>query len=684
MGFVTKFELADKPLLVKLRIFNYFVSLMALSLTIWMSIGEQILKPLCKLKVFELREESCYRNGAIEIRDRASICLLFAITIIFLVLLHSRKIKAQISKESGLNSVADKTAFVVIVAAISMRTYYPSFDDWSLIEFSGFGFDVAFVSVFCAFLAQFFLVIFKTPDQPTPTLFQRLKLINTFSILIFCGFYLPSVLQLPSGLSSRPNAIYVLNEILAPVAGTFPLSSSIPQYTSLLGFPIVPVVRVFGENSIFLVATTWLSLMTLGVLSLLVIIWRRIFPQVPRSIALLAISALLLAVSADVPGAMSLAYLPSWTVRFFVPTLLSLLLHEAISSTWRRTKNFKFFLLGTVSSLSLINNFEFGSSAVLSVCLTLLFLKITKQINFLPLLFFTISLLVTFATVSQIYLFNNEKLRLDYLTLFSREFGISGFMSWPMPIFGPYIVTFTIAGVSIIYSFICLSDLGDKSQREKQLLIPVIGISLFGGFWTIASTFYYAGRSVDGALRVTFIPVLIAILGTYKLMKVDLNSLVDIAVRRFALIPLLTIVFIPFALLIKAPSPWINWSRLTQKDNAASWSYYSTQASPFVNSYRDLKSRLETEIGIMTDDGNAISIITGAKNLLATNTLADFEVSDLIRTEACKKLKSVPINLVLVVGVYEVGNRYPCPGMKDPRIQSDYGVTLFRFEPTYP
>jgi hypothetical protein len=681
---VTKFALADEPLLVKLRIFNYFVSLMALSLTIWMSTGERILRPLCKLKVFEVRKESCYRNGAIEIRDRASIGLLVAITIIFLVLLHSRKIKAQISKESGLNSVADKIAFVVIVTAISMRSYYPSFEDWSVTEFSGFGHDVAFVAVFCAFLAQFFLVNFKTPNQAIPTLFQKLKILNTFSIFIFCGFYLPSILQLPSGLSSRNNAIYVLNEILAPVAGTLPLSSSIPQYTSLLGFPIVPVVGIFGENSVFLVATTWLSLMTLGILFALTIIWRRIFPQVPRPIALLAISALLLAASADVPGALNLASLPSWTVRFFLPSLLSLLLHETISSTWKQTKNFKFFLLGALSSLSLINNFEFGSSVVLSVCLTLLFLNIAKQINFLQLLIFTMSLLVTFTAISQIYLFENEKLRLDYLTLFSREFGIKGFLSWPMPIFGPYLVTFAIAGVSIIYSFICLNDLRDENQKDKQLLIPVIGISFFGGFWTITSTFYYAGRSVDGSLRVTFIPVLIAILGTYKLLTVDLKSLVDIASRRFALIPLLTIVFIPFALLIKAPNPWINWSRLAQKDNTASWSYYSTQASPFVNSYRDLKSRSESQIGIMAFDGNAISIITGAKNLLVVNSLADFEISDLIRNEACKKLQNDEIRLVLVEGSYEVGNRYPCPGMSDPIVQSDNGGTLFRFEPTNP
>jgi hypothetical protein len=189
---------------------------------------------------------------------------------------------------------------------------------------------------------------------------------------------------------------------------------------------------------------------------------------------------------------------------------------------------------------------------------------------------------------------------------------------------------------------------------------------------------------VDGSLRVTFIPVLIAILGTYKLLTVDLKSLVDIASRRFALIPLLTIVFIPFALLIKAPNPWINWSRLAQKDNTASWSYYSTQASPFVNSYRDLKSRSESQIGIMAFDGNAISIITGAKNLLVVNSLADFEISDLIRNEACKKLQNDEIRLVLVEGSYEVGNRYPCPGMSDPIVQSDNGGTLFRFEPTNP
>ena len=674
----------SSKLLFNLRLINYFISSLAFSLTIWMSIGERVLLPLCELKIFDARKDSCYRNGALEMRDRASLVLLVAVTAFFLILFYSKKFKAMISKDSRFNSIVDKTTFLVIVTTISMRSYYPSFDDWTVTEFSGFGFDIAFFAAICALTSSFALANAQTLRQLIPLQTKNLRFLKLSAVFIFFGFYFPSVLQIPSGLSSRDDAVYVLNELLAPTAETFPLSSSIPQYTALLGFPIVPSIKIFGSSSIFLVTTIWLTIMTLTILAALTTIWRRIFPQMPRSLGLLGVSALLLAASADVPRSLNLASLPSWTVRFFLPSLVALALLSAITTRQKKSKDFKFSALGAMSSICVLNNFEFGATAVISVFLALFGLVIRQQVNLFQIFNFLISLFITTALIYQAYLFQDEKIQINYLTFFSREFGANGFGSWPMPIIGIYVLVFAIAGLALIFSFIRLMDSKNADQDKNQVIMPVIGLAIFAGSWTITSSLYYAGRSVDGSLRVVFIPALIAFLAVFKLLGINMNTLTNFAIRKFTLIPTLIIVFLPIALIIKAPNPWLSWSRVTQKENDSSWSLNSTKNRPIVNSYKYLDSFATDEIGIMAFDGNAISIVTGAKNLLAVNSLADLTISDRARNFGCKKLEISEIDLVLVEGAYDKDDKYPCSGLKDPKIQLGGESTLFRFKPNTP
>jgi len=434
----------SSKLLFNLRLINYFISSLAFSLTIWMSIGERVLLPLCELKIFDARKDSCYRNGALEMRDRASLVLLVAVTAFFLILFYSKKFKAMISKDSRFNSIVDKTTFLVIVTTISMRSYYPSFDDWTVTEFSGFGFDIAFFAAICALTSSFALANAQTLRQLIPLQTQTLRFLKLSAVFIFVCFYFPSILQIPSGLSSRSNAVHVFNELLAPAAETFPLSSFIPQYTALLGFPIVPIIKIFGSSSIFLVTTIWLTIMTLTILAALTTIWRRIFPQMPRSLGLLGVSSLLLAASADVPRSLNLASIPSWTVRFFLPSLVALALLSAITTRQKKSKDFKFFALGAMSSICVLNNFEFGATAVISVFLALFGLVIRQQVNLFQIFNFLISLFITTALIYQAYLFQDEKIQINYLTFFSREFGANGFGSWPMPIIGIYVLVFLL------------------------------------------------------------------------------------------------------------------------------------------------------------------------------------------------------------------------------------------------
>ena len=173
----------ENTLLLNLRAINFFISTLAIVLLVWMAIGESVLSPLCELNIFASRKESCFRNGAIEMRDRASIVILAVLTFAVIVSMKFTYIKKMIIKQNFLTSSVDKFAFVIIIAAIASRDYYPSFDDWSLNEFSGFGFDIAIVVIFLTIVTVYWSR--NTSDEDLRQTIEESNLIFRFSFALF-------------------------------------------------------------------------------------------------------------------------------------------------------------------------------------------------------------------------------------------------------------------------------------------------------------------------------------------------------------------------------------------------------------------------------------------------------------------------------------------------------------------
>ena len=80
----------------------------------------------------------------------------------------------------------------------------------------------------------------------------------------------------------------------------------------------------------------------------------------------------------------------------------------------------------------------------------------------------------------------------------------------------------------------------------------------------------------------------------------------------------------------------------------------------------------------MAFDGNAVSIVTGGRNVLATNVISDLEVEEELKNQICLKLKLAKVKYVLVEGAYD---NFPCAGMTNPQIQANGVVTLFEYTP---
>ena len=669
----------ENTLLLNLRVINFFISTLAIVLLVWMAIGESVLSPLCELKIFANRRESCFRNGAIEMRDRASIIILAVLTFAFIVSMKFTYIKKMIIKQNFLTSSVDKFAFVIIIAAIASRDYYPSFDDWSINEFSGLGFDVAFICTLFSILLIYLSKKIKYADTCKSNFLSIRKKISLTAFIIFVTFYFPATLQLQSSLSSRENALYVFNELLAPLAGNSPLADSIPQYNSLLGFPLIIISKFFSPEAVFAIVPIWVTALTLTIILSLSTTWVRLFPNMPKALALLGVSSIILARSSDSISAYTVASIPSWTVRFAVPSQIPLLLHLSLGTNFKYLRTTSTLGLGVVAALAVLNNFEFGISAATSVLLAIVVLISRKLINFRYFSNFLIAFVTTIFVINKAYNYFDKEISFLYLTQFARAFGSSGWGSRPMPVFGHYFVIYAIAGLTIVIALSRLSKSGIiQSFDDLKTFAADCGLAVFSGIWTMISLVFYSARSVDGNLRVIFLPALIASLATIKLIKPLLVRFFYHSDYRVTLLPLAVITVLPLVLFIKAPDPHANWNRVFTYKSNTTWSWDSTKDRAISISYYELSKSGFDQIGIMAFDGNAVSIVTGGRNVLATNVISDLEVEEELKNQICLKLKLAKVKYVLVEGAYD---NFPCAGMTNPQIQANGVVTLFEYTP---
>jgi len=83
------------------------------------------------------------------------------------------------------------------------------------------------------------VAMFATPLLLSLFLHNNHKLnlaLAVFTYIIAILIYLPSILRPPWGVIDRGHSIYVINEIVGPSTGNYPLVNFTAQYTSLLGY----------------------------------------------------------------------------------------------------------------------------------------------------------------------------------------------------------------------------------------------------------------------------------------------------------------------------------------------------------------------------------------------------------------------------------------------------------------
>ena len=634
------------------------------------------MRPLCSLEYFKPRKNSCLRHGTLEMRDRLSIALMIVAVIVFLILIFRGRWEKYIQRDTTINKSIDLIAISLVFAAISSKDYYRSFDDWKVNEFSGFGYDIAFVMAILSVIALSTFFVFEVSSLLKNVYSKNRKKLTFFLIAIFFVFYFPALVQLPSGLSSRDDSVYVYNDMVGAAAGNFPFADFMPHYNSLLGWPIWLFSKFLGPESVFMSIPIFLSLLNFCVIFIITKLVQRVFPRTHFGFGLIVVCSLLITRSSDTRYAYTSQSFPSWVSRLFLPTCGALLVHFLFARINKSSKNFLFLLLGFTSIFILINNLEFGLTAALSISFVILLFAVTRLIKFSDLVLYISGLLAGVLTIFGLYKLSGRSIETDFYFMIPKEVAANGYFSRPMPIFGLYLLAYSLVGITLVFAVkrvMALASRNTSLSDGKQL--ADLALCLFGGFWSVQCFTYYSSRSVDGNLRTLFVPIMLAIVPFLKVADV---FTIDQLKRTRLIVPSLPIVLtclIPFALIIKAPDPHANWTRILNSES--SWSWQTTKNRPIAMDVMRIANTGREKIGLMAWDGNAVELVTGVQNLLLTPNFEILGLSERMRSRVCSALLDSAIEIVFVEGDFKQNKVPPCPGLINPILSQSGQVTRF-------
>ena len=671
----------DKPsiessALLNLRIINHFIAIFTAGAVVWMSSGEYLLRGVCNFEFFESRKAACLRVGSIEMRDRLSIALLIAAVLIFLILTTKTQYRDLIQRDTLANRLIDLVAIFSVIAVLASKHYYRSFDNQNKNEFSGFGFEVAFITLV---LTAMVVMILRSPESRQllqNVCSENLSRINICLLITFFVFYFPALVQLSTGLSSPIDSFYAYNDFAGAATGNLPLVDFMPHYNSLLGWPIFVISKIFGTSSVFISVPIWVTILNFSVILILNVILIRVFPKIPTMVGLIGICSLLITRSGETRGSFTNQSFPSWVSRLILPTCGALLLHFLFCRINKSKNNILFLMLGFISSLVAINNLEFGLTAVISMSLVILLFALFKLIRLIDLILYISGLLTGIFIYFGAFNLSGRTIKPEFYYHIAQEFAAKGFLSWPMPIFGSYLLAYSVIGITLISSIRMLIAITkiDRALIEDDYL-GNLALCLFGGLWSVQSLTYYSARSTDGNIRMIFVPILLATIPFVKFMNLFAKESFQHKRRLLPSLPMLAICLIPVALLIKAPEPQDNWSRILNSES--SWSWETTKNKPISKEVLRFSTEERRKIGIMAFDGNAVELVTGVKNFLSTPSFQYLGLSERIRSVGCARLLESKVEIVFIEGSYANESEAPCPGLKNPKLLSDGTVTVF-------
>ncbi len=479
------------------------------------------------------------------------------------------------------------------------------------------------------------------------------RVLGFISIIGFCFVYIPSGMQTANSLIDTYHSAYVINEVLAPSNGSYPLSNFVSQYTSLLGYLFAVIFR---NAASFDNAVLFLSGLALLTVALYILSIARALPKRIKyfSILLFIPGVLITKQPEDTYSSSIFVLFSSVPVRHFFAPLIALAL-TANLSTIRSIRNSA--IIGSLCGFAIVNNFESGIVYLIASITVLVFEEDSFERAARNSLIHLIAAVFSMA-LFLIYVYAiSGSVHLVYLVKFAGGFG-TGFGALPMPDFGLWVFVFsylaasTVTGLTFIRKNCTGVVLQDNALRPKYRNEPSMAhLASFYALSGLGMLPYYINRSSNfGQLQhilvylfAAVVPMSVLVCSNLRRSGANTPSIQKYLITGLALFPL----GVSLSSLISMPSLRLAYQRIINSNHTAE--IYASMGAVIVNDFKSRPGNQDLKFaGTIMDFGNVISSFSGTTNLLPANNRSDIEIFKLPDYDICQAVIERNISILYV------------------------------------
>jgi hypothetical protein len=479
------------------------------------------------------------------------------------------------------------------------------------------------------------------------------------------------------------NNTFVLNEVLAPAAGRVPGASFIPQYTSLVGWGVVPFRHLVSPFELANVSTVVLSCFGICAVVLAIVLARRCLPE----------NSLWLAVGLTVPLATVTVlhgsalessiggYFQELPLRMFPAMLYSLIAVDSLVALLTHSvRRVPIIALGLLGGLMVWNSQDFGIAVPIAYGLILLIATrgvVRKRATMLWLYGIIPGLMLYPLWTLAI----GHPIQINYLALTAQSFG-NGFASSPIQLPGPVLLVLPVILGSTAVGCFLLWQAAEATTTKPKFQQHAFVTLAFVGAWSTIAFVYYINRSFASAqLQIFLLPFGVCCCGllTFCLAAIStggghLGASPLMYLRRSALwlLPVTLPIAVGFGAALQTPSPVTSFDALTHPP--AYEGFNVTELSREVSIAKDyVQNHGGGAVGYFGPDANYLALSTGVQPRILYDDPLDFTLSPAAHHLGCEYVRHKPTEwLVAALGVTSIVGSSIC---------DDYDAWPVPFEP---
>jgi hypothetical protein len=530
------------------------------------------------------------------------------------------------------------------------------------------------------------------------------------AVMPLAVFDLLSLLRDSYEFAFAPNNVFVVNEVLAPVAGRMPGANFVPQYTLLFGWLLLPLRHHLSANAMVNLAAILLGGLGVTSVVLTVVLARRCLP--PRSLWLAVLVTVPLVTVTVLHGLVTSSlgsYFQELPLRMFPAMLCTVIAVRALDGLLLGVLHAGTLVsLGALAGLMAWNSQDIGVVVAVTSGVVLQ-LAARGSLRKRATAMWLAGLIPGLIAYPLWALTAGHPLDGRYFALTVRSFG-NGFGSAPIQVPGPVLLVLpvmlgsAVVGASLLWRS---SRVSSHLPDHKRLAIVTLA---FVGLWSVGFLPYYVNRSyASGQLQVFLLPFALCCCALLSLCLDVLpvggrnrrRTRRVLGHRSVWLLPVTLPVAVGFSALLQTPNPSTTLSTLfnppASNGFASTLDETETQApgSGWPGPPGSTLSALVTKeislaqlyarshgggtVGYFGPNANYLTLLSGVQSRLLYDDPIDFTIGPAAHQLGCAYLLDHPTTwLVTEPGATAFTGAAACGAYKALSVPNELPGTIFR------